>query len=734
MRKFFLASALILLAVVYLFAISTSSDSRYSQYFWAILSFMVAVDAGFLAWTGVELRRLLKRRKQAEYGSGLAFRLMKRFVAVALIPAAFLFVLCLSFILYSINSWYNDVGRSGLTGSMNLSRMSTDLYLENVSIKAGALRQNLIDNYLVTRNFSTALALLPQRKEYDQIGLFDADTGNLVVSETTNSALPWPELNAAVLASLDEGKGTFGKNAFGVSDDLYAGVWMNLLAADPKGPNGVKRYALFVNKRMPERLSTDALRVEQTAQRYDQLVYYNASLQKFFALALALVTLLSVLFATLMSTYFTRKFVEPLRDLTDATNRISEGDLSASDIKSDNKDEIGRLATNFNLMTRILVQTQKSNEQLIKMQEQARIFQDRVFESLTAGVLAFDADDKLTNFNPSSGAILGFPLLPLIGSTWQSWAGDDEQQIRMLHEFVLQLVTHPETGSQMEHEYAGADRIVILNGRMAKLPSASGMVIVFDDVTKLVSVQKEAAWGEVARRLAHEIANPLTPIQLSAERLKIKLSDKLDEKDAGILDRCTSTIIAEVSSLQRMVEEFRHFARNAGLNLEKIDFNDLVEQVLALYGAGGCEVRKELVAAPLPAMVDSKSMRQVLHNLLKNASESALEAAERDEKARQDGQDGESRPKIAPAALAKTELLGNGMFAFSVSDNGAGFSPEMLKRAFEPYVTSKKNGTGLGLSVVKKLVEEHGGEISISNEGLDGRGARVTIKLHLMEK
>ena len=422
--------------------------------------------------------------------------------------------------------------------------------------------------------------------------------------------------------------------------------------------------------------------IEAARAKYAELSYTKKGLQTFFLSTLLVATLLAIFLALVMALYFARRFVEPVLSLAEGARAVAQGDFSQTRPVFRN-DEFGRLTQLFNHMTEQLAIAKEADERNRLREEAARHYLECVLESLTTGVITLDADGRLKTFNKAAEQILGVSLVSLWGSNWHQWHGKSPQQTLLADVFAAINET-ADSDKPVQVEYAAPDDARILLGKATILPedNDNGVVMVIDDITVLMRAQKEAAWGEVAKRLAHEIRNPLTPIQLSAERLAWKLHDKLDEQDAQILSRSTDTIVKQVAALKEMVEAFRNYARAPSLNLEKQDLNGLVSEVLVLYEAGACKFNARLSADALPIVADTTAMRQVLHNLFKNAAE----AAESDE---------------APQVNVETGREGGQVF-LTVCNNGKSFSKEMLHNAFEPYVTDKPTGTGLGLPVVKK--------------------------------
>jgi PAS domain S-box-containing protein len=339
----------------------------------------------------------------------------------------------------------------------------------------------------------------------------------------------------------------------------------------------------------------------------------------------------------------------------------------------------------------------------------AKAYLESILANLSAGVLAFDNEMRLRSANPSAGHILGADFTALLGSALSQWNARDSALDGLARAIEAEFgrADTAEWERQIERGVKSGVQVLLVRGSRLPQSAEAGCVVVFDDITHLLQAQRDAAWAEVARRLAHEIKNPLTPIQLSAERLQLKLASKLATSDAEMLARSTQTIVNQVTSLKQMVDAFSQYARTPEPSMKELDLHQLVREVLTLYESLGSGIRLDL-APQLPRVIgDAGQLRQVIHNLLQNA---------------QDAMIGTDKPHI----VITSEAAG-GTVRLSVTDNGSGFPEHLMKRAFEPYVTTKPKGTGLGLVIVKKIIEEHGGEVIISN--VLPHGARVTLAL-----
>jgi PAS domain S-box-containing protein len=432
-------------------------------------------------------------------------------------------------------------------------------------------------------------------------------------------------------------------------------------------------------------------------------------------LTLSLVLLLSLLTAVWAAFYAARRLVAPIRTLAIGTRAVANGDYSRR-LPLPSHDEFGVLVQSFNDMTSKIALAQEQARYSQQQVESQRAYLEAVLERLSSGVLALDGQQVLRTANAAAGHILGVELNEMIGRPLSALAEHHSH----LAQFVKALSGPLAEGQQEWREEitlfgAGGRQVLICGG--ASLPgiteSGSGYVVVFEDVTTLIQAQRDAAWAEMARRLAHEIKNPLTPIRLSAERLRHKYLKTMVPAEADLLDRSTHTIIQQVEAMQEMVKAFSEYARAPKLERRSLDLNVLINEVLDLY-RDHVPVQWELrLQTGLPAVeADVGRFRQLLHNLFKNALEALAE--------RNDGRITISTQCVEESGFTLVELR--------IDDNGPGFPAALLGRLFEPYVTTKPKGTGLGLAIVKKIVDEHGGMIVAENTP---DGACVVIRLPL---
>lgn len=685
-------------ALVYSLTLATNSGSPLSEYFWWLIAAGGLIVTILLAMLLRYGWLLLRHNRHNMLGSRLTRRLALMFTLIAVLPGLFLFGVSAQFISYSINSWFGNDTAQALESSLTLSKSALDNTLDNTIEQAAALQVEIISRTSMGGTAAEALRLSGETARFSQVGLYNPADGTTELISNP-AALPPPPAEKEVAEELQRHGSS--RSVTNINGKLYAQGWLALPAAQEKGK------ALFFRRPIPDNVARDAELIENARSKYAELTYAKQGLQTFFLITLLAAALLSIMLALVIALYFARRFIEPILSLAEGAKAVAQGDFSQPRPVYRN-DELGQLTRLFNHMTEQLAIAREAEELNRIRQEAARHYLETVLESLTAGVITLDETGRLKTLNRSAENILGLPLSELSGSNWHDWPQSVPQYLLLTELFQTILATE-HTGKPVQTAYTGGDEARILLAKATPLPAdnGGGTVLVFDDITLLVRAQKEAAWGEVAKRLAHEIRNPLTPIQLSAERLAWKLQDKLGEQDAQILARSTDTIIKQVAAMKEMVEAFRNYARAPALKLEKQDLNKIIEEVLLLYEAGACTFDAVFSNIPAVMYADTTAIRQVLHNIFKNAAEAAEEAAQPEVHIHTDNTDGK--------------------ITLTVANNGKSFSKDMLANAFEPYVTDKPTGTGLGLPVVKKIVEEHGGRIALSNPAEGGASVKITL-------
>ncbi|SEL36656.1 sensor histidine kinase [Nitrosovibrio tenuis] len=676
---------------------------------------LIRLNAGFvlflMAVVGYLLWRLRRRLKTGVFGSRLALRLLLIFSLMAILPGALVYGVSVQFLSKSIESWFDVKVDRALEGGLDLGRTILDNLLEELRRKTQTAALTLADQS------GPPLPVLEQIIDQSQVQealIFDQN-GLMIAVSRADDTTPAPEmLSKEVIRHLKSEK-------FYSEIESIPGEGLYLKVLTPIGPQGAGEdtQVLQLLQQVPKQLAEEAELVQAAYRDYQELLLSREGLKSLYGVTLTLALLLSLFSALAAAFLISERLSAPLGMLAEGTRAVAQGDFSRRH-PVQSRDELGVLTESFNLMTQQLEEARTTAQRNQQEVESARAYLENILANLSSGVLVFDESFHMRNANPSAEQILKIPLSGLEGLTIEECAVR-EPQLASFKAEILEGFDSAEKGEwqcQVERLRDGANQVLLLRGTRLPNISGGGGVVVFDDVTNLLQAQRTAAWGEVARRLAHEIKNPLTPIQLSAERVQHKLAQKLGKEDAQILQRSTETIVNQVEALKKMVNEFSEYARAPELEFLQLDFNGLVREVLALYeaastAAGGNRqphIYLALASDLPPVRGDSARLRQVIHNLLQNAQDTVIDIAE-------------------PAIMVRTEAVPGGV-QFSVSDNGKGFSEQVKARVFEPYVTTKSRGTGLGLPIVKKIIEEHSGSIQIEN--IRPSGARISITLPII--
>ncbi len=686
----------------FLLLMSTAADTvLFSRNYPLLIGLNVVLAIGMVGLVGWQLRTLWRDYQAQVFGARLKLRLMLMFGVIAVLPGALVYGVSVQFVTRSIESWFDVRVEKALESGLHLGRSALDSLLLDLGEKARSMAAELSDIQEFSRR--SALLRLREEKGVQSAALFSVG-GQLLSSATTELSSLLPDLPSQ--SQLKQARSTqLVSTVEGDGGKLYLRV---LVPVSARGMFEEPRI-LQLTQPVPSGLAHDADAVQGVYRDYQELQLAREGLTRIYALTLTLTVLVALFGAFALAYVMARRLAAPLYILAEGTQAVAQGDFSPRQAIYSG-DELGVLTQSFNRMTRQLDDARRETERHRAELESARGYLESILANLSTGVLVFDRHFVLRTVNEGALTILSDDFLGLVGAAAENWPR--QQALGTFIREHFSATEEAEWQAQLEMERPnGMQQVLLLRG--SRLPEASGGgdVVVFDDVTRLIAAQRSAAWGEVARRLAHEIKNPLTPIQLSAERLQFKLADKLTSGDAAMLARGTQTIINQVQAMKRMVDDFRDYARMPAPEVVALDLNDLIGEVLGLYEASSATIESHLAADLPPVLGDATQLRQIIHNLLRNA-EDALEGRE------------DSR------ILIQTETAGR-QAKLTIADNGPGFPVELLPRIFEPYVTTKARGTGLGLPIVKKIIEEHLGTIEISNapEG----GARVDIRLPLVK-
>jgi nitrogen fixation/metabolism regulation signal transduction histidine kinase len=718
--------------LVFLLSIATNNRALYERhYVWLFwLNVAVAVLLGaFIVFAAV---RLVMRRRKGKFGSRLLLKLAGIFALVGVVPGVLIYTVSYQFVSRSIESWFDVRVEGALDAGLNLGRSTLDALVSDLSAKTRLAAERLADS----REAIGPLTLERLREQLSArdvsvVGangqvLFSAggSRATTLVSERAPALLLRQARNARVLSQLE-----------GLDDDNPANAASNArvraLALIPNNDislAGNEDRFLMVTQAVPSALASNALAVQNAYREYQQRALAREGLRRMYIGTLTLALILAVFGAVLLAVTLGNQLARPLLLLADGMRQVAKGDLKPKAVLAA-RDELAGLTRSFAEMTAQLADARAQVQHSVDQLEEARTHLQTILDNLTAGVIVFDRERRIEIVNPGATRILRLPLSAYQGRRLDEVNGLQEFAASVWQRFELHK-SAPEAGERDHWQDSfelqtpqtdgrePAPQTLLVRG--ATLPE-DARLMVFDDISEVVSAQRSAAWSEVARRLAHEIKNPLTPIQLSAERIQHKLEAKLEAPDQAMLVKSVATIVTQVQAMKQLVNEFRDYARLPAMQLHPLDLNALVGEVLALYGTPQEHGRLVTeLGSGLPAIEgDATQLRQVIHNLVQNALDATAEVS--------DGR------VVVRTEVARNEQGLPRAVRLHVVDNGPGFADKVLKRAFEPYVTTKSKGTGLGLAVVKKIADEHAARVRLANLHEGGasagsvRGAQVSL-------
>ncbi|MDO9051176.1 MAG: ATP-binding protein [Methylotenera sp.] len=711
MKYIVLASAVLGTLLLYLLSNASASTAASGEYYTLLVALNITLAVLLITLIAVQLFNLYRNIRERVMGSRFTLRLLGSFALMAFIPGLIVYMVSVNFLTRSIESWFNVKVESALEGGLNLGRTALDIMLADVKEKGESMATSLAFQPADT-HFSM-LNDLREKSGIQDVTLLTPQGRILAVSSSDSSSF-LPELPS--VTQLRQARLRIYGN---IEPIAGKGLYLRVLAPISVQAIAGETRILQLLQPVPKSLATTAEAVQDVYQEYQQLSYSRTALREVFALTLTLVMMLAMLTAVAIAFVLSRRLSAPLTVLAEGTKAIASGDYSTM-LPAHGKDELGVLVQSFNSMTQQLGDATKAADRNRARVEAARGYLETILAHLSSGVLALNERGELRTFNEATVNILGVSLEGYVGFTPDKIIAKQAQLANFFEAIAInsQQDASSRNGqkddAQTQVELATAQGKQIITLRGTRLPDG-GYVAVFDDATAMVQAQRDAAWGEVARRLAHEIKNPLTPIQLSAERMAHKLLSKLDVADAEMLKRSTTTIVNQVDALKKMVNEFSEYARSPAPHLDKLDLNALIRDVVSLYDLPKIKIELSLATQTCTIRGDSTMLRQVLHNLLQNAQDALATA-------------------LSPVIIVKTALVDH-LLVLTVQDNGAGFSADMMPHIFEPYMTTKPHGTGLGLAIVKKIIEEHKGSIKIENAShsdANETGAIVTISIPLL--
>lgn len=695
-------AVIVALGAILLFLLTSASAN--TALFAENYPYLLAINGfsalALLVLVALQLARLRRDYQAGVFGSRLKTRLLVTLALMAVVPGALVYAVSIQFAVKSIDSWFDVRVDAALEGGLDLGRSVLDNLRGDLLEKA---RRAALD--LGSEPNGGSLNRLREEAGAETAVLLTL-SGQVLASSTSGLDVPLPPLpepsqlrnarNSRGLALITENAG-----------ELQVRALVPVIDSSPAALELEPRILQFTRP-IPASIAKSAQSVEDAHRNYQELQLGRVGLKRIYTLTLTLTLLLALFAAVALAFLLAERLAKPLLILAEGTRAVAAGDFTPRATLA-TADELGVLTHSFNSMTQQLAEAHAAAERHRQELEAAQAYLESVLANLSTGVLAFDLRFRLRAANRGAMTILdddlsGFEKLPLA-----DWPRHEALTATIVENFAKR---GDEWQEQLEiaRPDAGPQTLLI---RGTTLPAAGGggYVVVFDDITRLISAQRSAAWGEVAQRLAHEIKNPLTPIQLAAERLRMKLANQLDEDARALLERATQTIVNQVEAMKNMVNDFRDYARTPLPQLAAVDLPALVSEVLELYRSS--PVKITVSPAPSssfpPVLADANQLRQVLHNLLANAQDALADTP---------------KPQI-DLTLSQE----GGRLRLTLHDNGPGFPPQILARAFEPYVTTKAKGTGLGLAIVKKIIDEHGGEIRLANH----QGGEVSLWLPLAE-
>jgi len=728
----------LLLASLFLFSSATQNSQAFGRQYLLLLALVIVELLVLAALIGLNLQRLLRQYRNRATGSRITARLVVMFIALAVLPSSVLYYFSVDFIRKGIDSWFDVKVEQALEDSLNLSRSALNWRLSDLHRQVGIMAEDISQSAPATLDLT--LDELRRRSGALEINLVTAQGASVAYSSELAPAGPPQRPGRLILEQLQSNEYVGLEHNIGDHEGQFARIVVFMpelpennvtimsqtmqLAAKEVVPDfgGQRLQVIFA---IPAHVSVLAESVKDAAAHYERLEFLRGPLKFSFILTLTLVLALTLFTAVWAAFYFAKRLIAPIRILAIGTRAVTSGDYHRRlPVSSFANDELGFLVQSFNIMMGRIANAQGEVQRSHQDAEKQRAYLEAVLCHLSSGVMTFSADGNLRTANPRADQILGVSLTEHLSLDLNRLAADHAHLQSLVDLLGGHLAAHDDVWEE-ELVLFGPEGRQILMCRGVALPSGEegedgggGEVVVFEDVTSLIQAQRDAAWGEVARRLAHEIKNPLTPIQLSAERLRHKYLPNMTEEEGAVLGRATHTIVQQVEAMKKMVQAFSDYARSPKLEVVAVDFNALIDEVAELYvgNSVNVEIKTQLDSDLDSIDADAGRLRQLLHNLIKNGIEAC---------------NGSQAPCLTiQTRLFVTEELK--AVELNVYDNGPGIPSELLEHLFEPYVSAKPKGSGLGLAIVKKIVEEHHGVVWVENE--DDGGARFIIRMPLTAK
>jgi len=654
--------------------------------------------------------KLLQSVRKEITGSKLTLRLVISFGLMVLIPVSIVYLVSVNFLTKSIESWFDVRVESALEGGLNLGQKTIDILIDDIELKGKSIAYAIANKPYEKRE--DILIDLREKFSISSAVLYKNDGSISAISESN------PTIKSTTISLEDIRRvqnGYFGRIEETKNKNLLLKAFIPIFYNDKNQTIDLigSEEILMLSQPVPESISNMAISVESVFEEYQQLRYSRNSLKIIYTLTLTIVLMLAILTSVAISFVLSRRFTRPLSLLSEATNQIAKGNYKKI-IPEVGKDELGILVKSFNSMTYQLDTATKNSKKNRKRLEEARAFLDATLTNLATSIVVIDKKINIKLYNKSAAKLLNFKLSNMVGENLKN-AVKDMQKFQTVFNSIEESLGKKNKFTDISKEIViGSkedEKTLIL--KLSALRESSGIsyIIVLEDISTVAKAQRQIAWSEIARRLAHEIKNPLTPIQLSAERVQNKIIGKLNEADKALLNKSTDTIIKQVDALKLMVNEFAEYSRTPSVVRKSINIAELIDEISYLYSDQNIEIKKNYPKKIKEIKIDENKFRQVLINIFDN-SKAAIENIK--------------NPKIVITVKYNKDYI-----TLIFKDNGIGIPKEIIDKIYEPYVTSKKTGTGLGLAIVNKIIEEHSGNIEITNT--KPNGVCILINLPLME-
>ena len=695
--RYLITSALVISLALLVILIRSLSNSDFisSETFQLLLKINLAFVVLLFIFIALQLYRLFKEVKKEVTGSRLTLRLVISYSVMIIVPLMVLYFVSVNFLTKSIESWFNVRVESALESGLNIGQKTLDILRKDVELKSRSISYSLSNSKI--NEFNPILSDLTEKFDIYDAMIIDDESQILAISSRDNIEIDavFPDEKDLILANT----GFHGKIDITQENIIYLKTYQPYFLIDDKIQ---KKFYLILTQKIPESISQAALSVESVFEDYQALTFSRNSLKVIYQITLSIILFLAILLSISLALYFSRRFTMPLSILSEATQSIAKGNFKKK-IPEQGKDELGMLVRSFNIMTTKLETANKTLQLNRQRIESSRNFLESIINNMSSGIIVIDPKNNIKLTNKLASKLLGFNLELLNGQRFNQILEHGSQFEEIVTLVNKSKINYKEKALILKFKR----RILSIQLTEEDVGRNKNKIIIIDDISEITAAQRNEAWSEVARRLAHEIKNPLTPIQLSAERIDHKFSKQLEKKDRAILSDITKTIVNQVDAIKKMVNEFTEYSRSPELTKTEINLVDLINELVNLFQKEDLTIKILSSSKKINFICDEIKIRQVFVNLINNAYE-----AKKDDSACE-----------IDIRLRKTKSS----MIINFIDNGSGINDDI--DIFQPYVTTKKTGTGLGLAVVKKIIDEHDGSISIKNNKLSGANVEIQFSI-----